>query len=392
MRNGWEQKKLGEVCSLVNRGVAPKYVEAGGISVLNQKCVRDHRIFFELGRRHDVGAKKVAPERFIRVGDVLVNSTGVGTLGRVAQVRVEPSEPTTVDTHVTIVRPEPERFYPAFFGYMLILIEGEIAKSGAGASGQTELARSTLQNKFRASFPTSLAEQQRIVAILDESFAGLATATVNAEKNLKNSRQLFDSYLNSIFARGNGSWIETSLGEACEMYQPKTISARDLVKNGKYPVYGANGVIGRYNEFNHEEAQLLITCRGATCGAVNVSEPKSWITGNAMVVRPRKNDIDLKFLEFAFRGGVDLSRAITGAAQPQITRGSLSPIRFTHPKSVDEQRRLSVVFSKLHIASRNLGDVYLTKLKSLAVLRQSILHRAFADELASSPAAQEAAE
>jgi type I restriction enzyme S subunit len=172
VRAVWEEKRLGEVCSLINRGVAPEYIENGGVAVLNQKCVRDHEISFELGRRHDLAAKKVDPERYIRRGDVLVNSTGRGTLGRVAQVRSEPPEPTTVDTHVTIVRPKPDRFYPDFFGYMLIQIEDEIARSGEGASGQTELARSTLQNKFTVSFPTSLVEQQRIVAIWTRPLRG----------------------------------------------------------------------------------------------------------------------------------------------------------------------------------------------------------------------------
>ena len=79
-------------------------------------------------------------------------------------------------------------------------------------------------------------------------------------------------------------WKTETLGDACEIYQPKTISGKDMVQDGSYPVFGANGVIGRYDKFNHEEPQLLITCRGATCGSVNISAPRSWITGNAMVV------------------------------------------------------------------------------------------------------------
>ena len=82
-------------------------------------------------------------------------------------------------------------------------------------------------------------------------------------------------------------WRKVTLGEMCEMYQPKTISKKMLQIDGKYPVYGANGVIGRYNEFNHENPQLLVTCRGATCGSVNISEPNSWINGNAMVIQPK---------------------------------------------------------------------------------------------------------
>ena len=71
-------------------------------------------------------------------------------------------------------------------------------------------------------------------------------------------------------------WIETTLGEACELYQPQTISSAELVEDGSYPVYGANGIIGRYDKFNHEESQLLVTCRGATCGTVNITQPYAW--------------------------------------------------------------------------------------------------------------------
>ena len=135
-------------------------------------------------------------------------------------------------------------------------------------------------------------------------------------------------------------WAVSTLGETCEMYQPKTITAKEMMLGGPYPVFGANGVIGRYDQFNHEEPQLLITCRGATCGTVNVSEPKSWITGNAMVVRPKDANIDLRFLEYLFRGGVDISPAITGAAQPQITRTNLNPIEIRYPLNSEEQQRI----------------------------------------------------
>jgi type I restriction enzyme S subunit len=144
MKAGWQTKTLGDVCSFLNRGISPKYLEDGGICVLNQKCIRDHRVSYEPSRRHDVQAKKVGSDRLIHAGDVLVNSTGTGTLGRVAQFRENPPEPTTVDSHVTIVRPMPGKFYPEFFGYMLVVIEDAIKEAGEGCGGQTELARSVL--------------------------------------------------------------------------------------------------------------------------------------------------------------------------------------------------------------------------------------------------------
>jgi type I restriction enzyme S subunit len=172
----WTTSKLGEACEIIKRGVSPKYIEEGGICVINQKCIRNHEINYTLSRRHNVSVKSVNLERIIQIGDVLVNSTGTGTLGRVAQVRTKPEELTTVDTHVTIVRPKKNIFHDDFFGYMLIKIEDEIAESGAGASGQTELARTVLENKFHVSFPESIETQKLIVAKLDQAFADIEKA------------------------------------------------------------------------------------------------------------------------------------------------------------------------------------------------------------------------
>ncbi|WP_197053645.1 restriction endonuclease subunit S [Sphingobacterium sp. T2] len=172
-------------------------------------------------------------------------------------------------------------------------------------------------------------------------------------------------------------WEIKKLGEVCEMYQPKTISTKEMVDDGQYPVFGANGIIGKYDKYNHEEPQLLITCRGATCGSVNISEPKSWINGNAMVVRPKDHTIDLKFLEYLFRGGVDLSRTITGAAQPQITRQSLNPIEISYPKSLHEQQRIVSILDKAFAAIEKAKANAEQNLKNAKELFESYLQEVF---------------
>jgi len=116
-----------------------------------------------------------------------------------------------------------------------------------------------------------------------------------------------------------------------------------MVNSGKYPVFGANGVIGRYDKFNHEQSELLVTCRGATCGSVNISNPKSWITGNAMVIKPISAEIDRTFLEYFFRGAIDFSKVISGAAQPQITRQSLSPVLIGYPPLPEQKQIVAIL-------------------------------------------------
>ena len=163
----WRKTDLAEASVLITRGISPKYMDVGGIRVLNQKCVRNHEINYELARRHDSSSKPVKEERYIKEGDVLINSTGTGTLGRVAQVKIEPNEPTTVDSHVTIIRPNSKMFDLNLFGYALIKLEPIFQDAGLGSGGQTELSRKNLLSGFDFTYPESIAMQRKIAQKLD---------------------------------------------------------------------------------------------------------------------------------------------------------------------------------------------------------------------------------
>ena len=198
--DGWEEKTLGEICEKISRGIPPKYIDKNGVIVLNQKCIRDHKISLEPSRLHDIYNKNISADKYIQLGDVLVNSTGVGTLGRVAQVRDLPSESVTVDTHISIVRPLKEKFYLDFFGWAMIFIENQIENSGAGASGQTELARTVLENNFTLAYPKSLTKQQTIVKKLDAlSTVSKKLETIYQQK-INDLEELKKSILQKAFA------------------------------------------------------------------------------------------------------------------------------------------------------------------------------------------------
>lgn len=154
-------KKLLEVTELIKRGVTPKYVENDGITVINQKCIRDNRIDFKLARQTSKD-KKITEEKVLMEGDILVNSTGTGTLGRTAQIK-EVNETMTVDTHVTIVRPKKDINHK-FLGYFIRLNEPLITSMGKGATNQIELSASDLGN-IDITLP-SRKQQDKIVDIL----------------------------------------------------------------------------------------------------------------------------------------------------------------------------------------------------------------------------------
>lgn len=148
-----------------------------------------------------------------------------------------------------------------------------------------------------------------------------------------------------------------NLIDICNVYQPKTISTKYFIENGEYYVYGANGIIGKYDEYNHKKSEVLMACRGASCGAINVSKPYSWINGNAMVISPKDTkDINKTYLKYMLMS-VPKEKIISGTAQPQITRQNLS--KFKVPLcSLDEQKRIvsriEELFSELDNGVKNL--------------------------------------
>ena len=154
--------------------------------------------------------------------------------------------------------------------------------------------------------------------------------------------------------------------------QWKTIPKSKLTKKG-YPVYGANGKIGFYSKYNHEEPTVLITCRGATCGEINISEPYSYITGNAMCLDDLSDDVDLKYL-FHFLKGRNMSDVISGTAQPQITKTNLEKLEIPLP-TLSEQK---AIVAKLDRAQR-LIDIDREMLAKYDELIQSVFLEMFGD-------------
>lgn len=156
---GWEVKLLRELADYINRGITPQYDDTSPARVLNQRCIRDQRISLDKVRYQ---SKTVVEDKLVRVGDVLVNSTGVGTLGRVAQV-VAPLDDTTVDSHVTIVRPGVALEH-GFFGQAMKESQARLESMGVGSTGQTELSRSSIGEIQLVLPPPQLQKDFQLVA------------------------------------------------------------------------------------------------------------------------------------------------------------------------------------------------------------------------------------
>ncbi len=174
-------------------------------------------------------------------------------------------------------------------------------------------------------------------------------------------------------------WAEAPLFDLCRPKQHPTIATKKLSEFG-YPVYGANGKIGFHTEFTHEEPTILVTCRGATCGTLNVCEPKSWVNGNAMAL----DDLEVEAIQFEYayfalknRGFEDET---SGSAQPQITRAGLEPVTIPLAPKAEQSRIVSAIESLQERSSR--ARVLLSEVGPLiGQLRQSVLRDAFSGKL-----------
>ena len=193
----WPVKTLGEICELISRGRPPSYCEVEGVVVLNQKCVRNGKIDFGPSRRTDNNVKVIPEWSYLREGDTLINSTGAGTLGRASFV-AQLDEPTTFDTHLTVVRPRREICWPAFVGLVLNGREKDIVDLAGGATGQTELPREAVRS-FEIPVPP-LEEQKQIVARLDSMMAKTSEMVAAYDAKLTAAKNLRQSILESAFA------------------------------------------------------------------------------------------------------------------------------------------------------------------------------------------------
>ena len=220
---------LSEITSFLARGAAPKYTEKDDFYALNQKCIRDWRVSLKDARFTDTEAKKVHDDRILRDNDILVNSTGQGTLGRVAQF-LKLDRPATVDSHITIVRPTPELVFPEYLGYVLKGRQNEIELLAEGSTGQTELSKLKLAN-LSIDLPP-LGQQKKIANILG-SLDEKIELNRRMNKTLEQLGQaLFRHYF--VYNPEVRSWESGEVSGMVRIYSGFAFKSKDFDISGKY--------------------------------------------------------------------------------------------------------------------------------------------------------------
>jgi type I restriction enzyme S subunit len=230
----------------------------------------------------------------------------------------------------------------------------------------------------------STAEQGRIAGILDEAFDGIAIAKSNAEKNLQYARALFESHLNAVFTQRGDGWTETTLGKACDNLDSKRIpvTKRDRVA-GKYPYYGASGVVDYVNDYIFDENLLLVSEDGANLLArtypiaFSVSG-KVWVNNHAHVLR-FPDIASQRFVEY-YLNSISLAPYVNGMAQPKLNQASLNSIPLPLP-TLDERKAIVGKLDDLRDQTQRLESTYQRKLTALDAMKKSLLDQAFSGRL-----------
>lgn len=362
----WEEHALAEYLDFKN-GLNPDVKRIGRglpfISVMD--ILADGTINYD-SIRGKVEATEREIENFsVEKGDILFLRSSE-TLEDVGRANVYMDNRTAVYGGFVIRGRKIGDYNPLFFKYLLStpLARKRTCRMGAGAQhfniGQDGLSKISL------CFP--LMEEQnkiaRLLSLIDERIA--------TQNKIIDKLQSLIKGLRVCCMQRNGS-NNVYLSEIAQIYQPQTISSAELTEDG-FLVYGANGIIGKYKDYNHKTEQICITCRGNTCGMVNYTKPMSWITGNAMVINTDKyqDKVYKKYL-YHYLSAYNFNSIISGSGQPQIVRTPLEKLKITLP-TISEQKQKAMILDKVQDKieiNHNILNLYI--LQKQYLLRQMFI-------------------
>jgi len=253
-----------------------------------------------------------------------------------------------------------------------------------------------------------LAEQQRIVSLLDGAFAGLATAKANAEKNIQNARALFESHLNEVYKKRGDGWVEnklqsltTKIGSGAtprggeESYKTKGISlirslnVHDMGFRYEKLAFLDDAQADGLSNVVVQKRDVLLNITGASvarCCLAPEDVLPARVNQHVSIIRPIAEKLSPEFLHYLL-----ISRPYKmlllqtgeegGSTRQAITKAQIQEFKVAHPKTLTEQQEVAASLDALSAETHRLADIYERRLAALAALKKSLLHQAFNGEL-----------
>ncbi|MEP6951939.1 MAG: restriction endonuclease subunit S [Ginsengibacter sp.] len=403
MREGWEIKKLGEVC-IVERGSSPRPINKyftdkdDGVNWIKIGDTKDVTKYL-YSTKEKITKEGAKQSRFVKEGDfILSNSMSFG-------------HPFIMKTEGYIhdgwfVLRLPDYIDVDYFYYLLTSPSIQEQIQGLASGAIVKNISGDLVKKVELTYPKSLHKQKHIVSILDETFATIGQAKANTEKNLNNAKELFQSQLNNIFSQKGEGWVEKKLGEVCQL-KPQKKEARDKLKENDLVTFLPMedlGVEGK--EINPTKEKTLKEVSGSYTYFADGDVLLAKITpcfenGKIGIANNLKNGIGFgssEYIVFRSNGEVEqellyyfLSRKsfreegralMTGAVgHKRVSKDWIENYLLPFPKSIKEQQKIISQLNTLSTETKKLETIYQQKLNELEALKKSILQKAFSGEL-----------
>ena len=368
MTSEWHEVSLRELVGYMSKGIAPSYAEEASettIRVLNQKCNRNFRISYVDSRLHDTLKKKVPPERYVKPDDILINSTGAGTAGRIAQIEDVPSA-TTIDGHMILIRSN-GKVTQKFLGYALKAHQWEVLQLDEGSTGQTELNRDRLLDEIMINYPVSFDEQNAIVGTLESIDRKLV---VNEQLNDNLQQQAQAIYSSMFIDNPDPAW---SHGHLSDLITVKYGKDHKKLADGIYPVYGSGGIMRYVERPLYNEESVLIPRKGTLNNVMYVNQP-FWSVDTMFYTEMKLPNV-AKFV-YHFVKAKDLASMNAGSAVPSMTTDILNAMEVVIPSASALEEFESLVAPMYEAMEAN--DV---QSKALSQMRDTLLPKLMSGEI-----------
>ena len=369
MREGWQSRNLGDLCRIRT-----------GKKDVNEGNPEGEFPFFTCAAEHTFSDNYSFDTEALLIA-------GNGDVGKVSYYngKFEAYQRTYVLSEFTEVSPR----------FLYLILDGKLKDTVSKQKlGNTmPYIKVGMLTDFQLPVPP-LPEQQRIVALLDEAFAGLATAKANAEQNLQNARAIFESHLQSVFSQRGEGWVETTLGEIGKVCMCKRIFKEETTANGDIPFYKI-GTFGKepdafipihiYNEYrtSHpfpKKGAVLVSASGTIGRRVRYDgEPAYFQDSNIVWIDNDEAQVLNNYLYHFY--GACAWNSTSGATISRLYNDNLRRISIRFPCSHYEQRSIVSQLDELAEETQRLTRLYERKLAALEELKKSLLHQAFNGEL-----------
>ncbi len=395
MKKGWEIKKLGEVCEFKSGTTIDSKLEKSDGEIIYAKVgdmnLDGNEDYITISSRY-VDLKSINQNQIIPVGSIIFPKRG-GAIATNKKRRI--IQPTIVDLNTMGLVPSKiiDKNY-LFFWFKQI----DLSDLSNGTS--IPQINNYSFDDVHIPYPKSLHEQQRIVAILDEAFAAIAKAKANAEQNLKNAKELFESYLQGVFGNKGDGWEEQTLGDVLvktETVDPTKKPNEEFiyldvssVNKETKEIKNATVLLGkdapsRARKMVRTNDVIFATVRPTHSRVALITEEydEQVCSTGYFVLRAKEflsNNLVYYFL-LTYSFNKQMEKLQKGASYPAVTDSEVKGIYISFPKSLKEQNKIVQKLDALSTETKKLEAIYFQKINDLEELKKSILQKAFSGEL-----------